>query len=259
MVFELITKISMKVEISRYQGFVDAIKRNLEESPYHEYVAKVLEILYGKTVYLWGGAVRDPIVRELYGLDFETRDFDLTVDDSEERINLRGLLKGLRGIHFSRFGTPKWKPKKGLEIDVGPFSAGTIFKRENLPINLETTLISVDVTTSAIAYGLADETIYSVKALDDMRKKEVNVLNPYGEDPSALMSRLVLHSDHLSFEIGEEGKAYISEKYSPVLDDDIRRFLEYKGVKELFPFVVKRLRLIQEETHKTDLGGSYEK
>jgi tRNA nucleotidyltransferase/poly(A) polymerase len=247
MTLEMMTQISMKVEISRYRGFVDAIKRNLEESPYHEYVARVLEILYGKTVYLWGGAVRDPIARELYGLDFETRDFDLTVDDSKERIDLRRLLKELEGVQYSRFGTPKWKPKKGLEIDVGPFSAGTIFKRVNLPINLETTLISVDVTTSAIAYGLADETIYSVEALGDIKKKEVNVLNPYGEEPSALMCRLVLHADHLRFEIGEKGRAYISERYSPDLDEGIRRFLKYKGVKRLFPFVVRKLRQIQEE------------
>ena len=240
----------MKVKISRDKRFIDAIQRNLEESPYRKYVERVLEILDGKVVYLWGGAVRDPIVRELYGLDFETRDFDLTVDDSKERIDLRRLLKGLKGMYSSRFGTPKWRPIKGLEIDIGPFSAATIFKRKNLPINLETTLISVDVTTSAIAYGLEDKTIYSVKALDDIKKKEVNVLNPYGEDPSALMCRLVLQANHLSFEIGKKGRSYIAERYLPDLDGHVRRFLEYKGAKRLFPFVVGRLRHIQEEARK---------
>jgi hypothetical protein len=110
----MIAHTSTKVEISRYSGFIDAIQRNLKESPYHDYVARVLEILCDKTVYLWGGAVRDPIARELYSLDFEIRDFDLTVDGSEERIDLRGLLNDLKGVHYSRFGTPKWKPKKGL-------------------------------------------------------------------------------------------------------------------------------------------------
>jgi tRNA nucleotidyltransferase/poly(A) polymerase len=248
MVLDMMSQMSMKLEISRYQGFVDAIKKNLEGSPYHEYVARVLEILYGKTIYLWGGAVRDPIARELYGLKFETRDFDLTVDDSKERINLTGLLKGLEGIHYSRFGTPKWKPTEGLEIDVGPFSAGTIFKKQNLPINLENTLISVDVTTSAIAYGLVDETIYSVKGLDDIRKREVNVLNPYGENPSALMCRLVLHANHLRFEIGKEGRIYIAERYSPDLDNDIRKFLEYKKAQHLFAFVLNKLKQIQEDS-----------
>lgn len=245
----------MKVKISRDQRFVDAIQRNLEESPYSKYVEKVLEMLDGKVVYLWGGAVRDPIVRKLYGLNFETRDFDLTVDDSEERIDLRGLLKGLNGMDSSRFGTPKWRPIKELEIDIGPFSAATILKRKNLPINIETALISCDVTTSAIAYGLKDKTIYSVKALEDIKKKEVNVLHPYGEGPSALMCRLVLQANHLGFEIGKKGKSYIAKRYSPDLDEHIRRFLEYKGAKKLFPSVVRRLRHIQEETRKIGTKG----
>jgi tRNA nucleotidyltransferase/poly(A) polymerase len=241
----------MKVKISRDQRFIDAIQRNLEESPYCKYVERVLEILDGKVVYLWGGAVRDPIVRELYGLNFETRDFDLTVDDSKEKVDLWRLFKGLKGMYSSRFGTPKWRPIKGLEIDIGPFSAATILKRKTLPINLETILISVDVTTSAIAYGLKDKTIYSVKALEDIKKKEVNVLHPYGDDPSALMCRLVLQADHLGFKIGEKGRSHIAERYSPDLDGRIRRFLEYKGVKRRFPFIVRRLRHIQEEAHKT--------
>jgi len=246
-VLEMMAQISTKVEISRDRRLIDAIQRNLEKSPYSKYLERVLEILEGEVVYLWGGAVRDPIVRELHGLNSETRDFDFTVDDSKERIDLRMLLKGLDGMTESRFGTPKWRPAEGLEIDIGPFSAGTIFKIKNLPVNLENVLMSVDVTTSAIAYGLKDKTIYSVKALEDIKKREVNVLNPYGEDPSALMCRLVLQSYRLKFEIGKKGRLYIVEKYSPDLDGCIKSFLEYKGAKQLFSSVVWRLRQIQEE------------
>jgi tRNA nucleotidyltransferase/poly(A) polymerase len=259
----------MKVKISRNKRFVDAIQRNLEESPYCKYVKRVLELLDGKVVYLWGGAVRGPIVKELYnrslkkrdfdltvdtirglyGRNFKTRDFDLTVDDSKERINLRRLLRGLDGMYSSRFGTPKWRPAKGIEIDIGPFSAATILKRENLPINLETTLTSVDVTTSAIAYGLEDKTIYSVAALEDIKKKEVNVLHQYGEAPSALLCRLVLQADRLGFDIGKKGRAYIAERYSPILDGYIKEYLRYKGKQKLFRFIVMRLRHIQRLMH----------
>lgn len=86
--------------------------------------------------------------------------------------------------------------------------------------------------------------------MEGIKKKEVNVLHPYGEDPSALMCRLFLQANHLSFEIGKKGRSYIAERYSPDLDGRIRRFLEYKGVRRLFPFVVRRLRHIQEETRK---------
>lgn len=243
----MMAQTSTKVEISRDRRFIDAIQRNLENSPYCNYLERVLEILEGKVVYLWGGAVRDPIVREMYGLNFVTRDFDFTVDDSRGRIDLSRLLKGLDGVTSSRFGTPKWRPEEGLEIDIGPFSAGTIFKIKNLPVNLENVLMSVDVTPSALAYGFIDKTIYSAKALEDIKKKEVNVLNPYGEDPSALMCRLVLQSYRLKFEVGKKGRLYIAERYSPELDGAIKSFLEYKGAKKLFDFVVRRLKQIQEE------------
>ena len=59
----------------------------------------------------------------------------------------------------------------------------------------------------------------------------------------------------LGFEIGKKGKSYIAKRYSPDLDEHIRRFLEYKGAKKLFPFVVKRLRHIQEETRKIGTNG----
>jgi tRNA nucleotidyltransferase/poly(A) polymerase len=241
----MIAQASAKVEISRDRSFIDAIQRNLENSRYHRYLERVLEILEDRVVYLWGGAVRDPIVREMYDQKVETRDFDFTVDDSEKRIDLNRLLVGLEGLTSSRFGTPKWKPAKGLEIDIWPFSAGTIFRIKNLPVNLENVLRSVDVTTSALAYGIDDKTIYSVEALNDIERKEVNVLNQYGEDPSALMCRLVLQSHRLKFEVGKKGRVYVAKRYSPDLDLGIKRYLNYKGAKPLFNFVVRRLRQIQ--------------
>lgn len=225
-----------------------AIMENMTESPFFEYVERVLDVLKGHKVYLWGGAVRDPIVKELYTLNYETRDFDINVDDSKHELDFRRLFYGFEGMFYSRHGTPKWKPINGLEIDVGPFSAATVYKRQPLlPIDLETSLASVDISTSAIAYDLGTGTVYSEQAWEGIERKEVDVLHQYGEEPSVIMCRLVLHGHKLSFDVGQMGRKFVADNYSPAHDGYIRRYLAYKGKEGLSHLVFERLKHIQEE------------
>jgi len=232
------------------ERFSKAIQQNLEESPFYEYVQRVIDVLKAEKikVYFWGGAVRDPIVDVLYGLDYDTRDFDLIVDDSENKINFKKIFDGFEGMYYSRHGTPKWKPTNDIEIDVGPFSAATIYKRcPELPVNLETALMSVDITTSAIAYDLEKRTIYSVEALEGIQKREVDVLYEYGEEPAVIMCRLILHGNKLGFEIGQKGRRFIIERYSSDQDGIIKKYLEYKKLEGLSSFVIGKLKRIQKE------------
>jgi tRNA nucleotidyltransferase/poly(A) polymerase len=237
------------MKILQDKRFSKAIQQNLEESPFFEYVQRVIDALKGEKVYFWGGAVRDPIVNVLYGLDYETRDFDLTINDSEKNMDFRKIFNGFEGVYYSRHGTPKWKPINGLEVDIGPFSAATIYRRQpKLPINLETALVSVDITTSAIAYDLKNKTIYSVEALEGIHKKEVNVLYEHGEEQAVIMCRLILHGNKLGFEIGQKGRKFIKERYSSNQDRNIKRYLEYKKLEGLSSFVIGRLKRIQQES-----------
>lgn len=237
------------MKILKDERFSGAIQQNLEESPFFEYVQRVINALKDKKVYFWGGAVRDPIVKVLYGLDYETRDFDLTIDDSEKDIDFRKIFNGFEGVYYSRHGTPKWKPINSLEIDIGPFSAATIYRRQpKLPKNLETALISVDITTSAIAYDLENKIIYSVEALEGIQRKEVDILYEYGEEPAVIMCRLILHGNKLNFGIGQKGRKFIAERYSSNQDGNVKRYLEYKKLEGLSSFVIGRLKRIQQES-----------
>ncbi len=231
------------------QRFSKAIEQNLEESPYYEHVFIVIDTLKAEKTYLWGGAVRDPIAKVLHGLKFKTRDFDLTVDDSKKKIDFKRIFDGFGGIYYSRHGTLKLKPVNGLEIDIGPFSAATIHKKHpELPISLETALVSCDITTSAIAYDLEKEAIYSIGALEGIQKREVDVLYEHGEEPAVIMCRLILHSNKLGFSIGKRGRKFIMERYSQNQEGIIRRYLEYKKSEVLSSFVIGKLKRIQQES-----------
>ena len=239
------------MQVTRHQNpeLVNPVSKNLAGSKYNSYVNSVINgVLGGYPSYLWGGAVRDPIVRAIYGYgqNDETRDFDILVDDSQGGIDLRKLLQGLGDIFYTRLGSPKWRPEDGLEIDIVPFSNATILRNgEQLPISLDTALQSCEFTTSAIAYGLQDRTVYSCGALEGIDKQEIDLLYPDGEEPHILMCKVVLQTARLGFKRGPKATRLIEEGYSPDLDTRIKRYMEYKGLEAKFEYVVGELMEIK--------------
>jgi hypothetical protein len=237
------------MQVTKYQNpeLVTPVSENLAGSRYQSYVHKIVnEILGEYPSYLWGGAVRDPLVKAKYGRNGETKDFDILVDDLQGRIDFRKLLKGLNDIFYTRFGSPKWRPENGLEIDIAPFSNATKLRNgEQLPISLDTALQSCDFTTSAIAYGLQDRTVYSCGAIEGIDKQEMDVLYPNGDEAHILMSRTIILAERLGFQVGSSAIRFIAEGYSQDLDIHIKRYLEYKGLEAKFEHVVEELRNIQ--------------
>jgi hypothetical protein len=241
--------ITNNMQVTKHQcpEVVNPVSENLAGSRYHSYVNHVVnEVLGEYPSYLWGGAVRDPIVRAKYGRNGETKDFDILVDDSQGRIDFRKVLKSLGDIFYTRLGSPKWRPENGLEIDIAPFSNATRLRNgEQLPISLDTALQSCEFTTSAIAYGLQDRAVYSCGALEGIDKQEIDLLYPEGEEAHILMCRVVLQSERLGFERGQKATGLIVEGYSPNLDNHIRRYMDYKGLEAKFEHVVEQLRQIK--------------
>ena len=237
----------MKVTKHTDSELVNAVRDNLGESGYYPYVDKVVNDVLGKYhSFLLGGAVRDPIIRLKYGVSNEVRDFDILVDDSQEEIDFKRLLSGFDNMFYSRFGSPKWKPKKGLEIDIVLFSnAMSLRGGKDLPVSVDTILTSVDITTSAIAYSLRDNVIYSCGAMEAIENREVDILRPNKNDAHVLMCRMVLHAKKLGFKIGQKGINHIAEGYSPDLDILIKEYMEYKGFQDKFELVVEKLREIK--------------
>lgn len=235
--------------ITRHQDpeLVNPIRENLAGNRYQSYINRIIDdILREYTTYLWGGAVRDPIVKAKYGRNGETKDFDILVDDSQGRIDFKRLLRGLTDVFYNRFGSPKWRPENGLEIDISSFSNATRLRNcEGLPVSLDTALQSCDFTTSAIAYSLGDKIVYSCGAIEGIEKQEIDVLYPKGDEAHILMCRIVLHAEKLGFTKGQLATRLIAEGYSCELDSHIKGYMKYKGLETKFEHVVEELRRIK--------------
>jgi hypothetical protein len=186
-------------------------------------------------MYLLGGFVRDSILKVLYGYDFPINDLDLLVEDInfEKKINKRISYCGEKNI--SRFGGMKLKYKDGFSTDV--FSMKNIFflkENPHLEKNLENVLKGVDITTSAFAYNLGKNEIYSHPfALKDINNMSIGVLNDYSISVSTIC-RLIIHSDKMKFKLDKSAINYIKHRYKNELDIEIKKYLDYK--ESNFPF-----------------------
>ncbi len=228
--------------------FVDAVRKNLENSLFYPSLRLVISRFEDFPIFLWGGAVREPILRQIYPdfKIFEISDFDLMVDDSNKTVAFHNHLKDIKSISINRYGHPKWKIKKYLEVDIGLFSdSNKLRKGENVEVCIETVVEGADINTSAIAYDIRNQVIYSYGAIEAYRKKEVDINYPEGNDPYAQMPRVILHAHNLDFNLGKNAVDLIKRKYTPESKEQIRKKLIYWKKQRKYNFVISQLDAIK--------------
>ncbi len=238
----------MKIEKITNSKYVDAIKKNFENSLFFPSLRLVMSRFEAFPLFLWGGAVRNPILREIYP-DFkevETSDFDLMIDDSEKEVVFDNHLKDIKSIKINRYGHPKWKIKKYLEVDIGLFSdANKLRNGEEVPVCIETVVEGADLNTSAIGYDIKNATIYSYGAIEAYKKREVDINYPEGNDCHAQMPRVILHAEKLGFQLGKNAINLIKNEYTQASNEAIRKKLVYWGKQAKYDFVISRLTSIK--------------
>ncbi len=238
----------IKVEKISDPKYVDAVRHNLENSLYYPSLRLVLSRFEKFPLFLWGGAVREPVLKVIYPdlNNSEISDFDFIVDDSENKVVFENHLKDIKSVVLNRYGHPKWKIKKYLEIDIGLFSDANKLRRgEDADICIETVVEGADLDTSAIAYDIKNQCIYSYGAFEAYKKKEVDINYPEGNDPLAQMIRAILHAEKLGFRLGKKAVQLIQTKYSPELKKDIRYMLMYWQKQMKYDFLISSLEAIK--------------
>lgn len=240
----------MPLETITDQTLVTAVHTTLETSPYKQYISTIVDRLQGRKCYLVGGMVRDAIVNAQHHCSLSPTDVDILIDDGDGTFRLGNTFYG-REITINRFGTVKWRPQKELEIDISIFSnANALRQGQKKLCSLETSLTSCDFTTSSLAYDLNTTTLYNYRALEDIRKKTVDLLFESADEPSVLMARLILHAEKLQFSLGPNAISFIANSYTPLHDTIIAHYLSYKNKSSELDFVVSELRWVCQNKDK---------
>jgi tRNA nucleotidyltransferase/poly(A) polymerase len=232
----------MRVTSTVDPRLVSVVQEEIMSDSHSGYLDHVLDgVLVGMNCYLWGGAVRDPILRRMYGVEGHIKDFDILIDDSQLEVDLVKLFNDESNIFYNRFGTLKLKPGDGIELDIARFSDIHRVNESRENITIEKILESCDLSTGAIAYDVKKGVIYEFSALDSIKNRVIEVLDHANDESHVLMTKLVLHSDKFGFRIGDSGIRLISANYSPKMEENIRNYLAYKGLQRKQDYVINTL------------------
>ncbi|MFO7711503.1 MAG: hypothetical protein R6V53_07070 [Candidatus Woesearchaeota archaeon] len=248
----------MRTKLYWSSYLTSAIDQSIQENDNKDYLDALLNRLSGHKIYFWGGAVRNPILKEMYGLDLGLNDIDIIIDGTldkqknpdKELIDFDELLRGFEKVAINRYDLPKWKPARDVEFDVSVISRCNKARLyEDTPLNIYSVVEGCDLTTSAIAYDPEKKRIYSFGAIDAYKKKEVDLNFCIGNDPASQLPRLVMHSHKLGFRIGDESREHIGNVYNTlIMNSDLNaRIVEnmkYWGKNDDLLLVISTLRAI---------------
>lgn len=238
----------IKVEKITEPRYVNAVKKSFEDSLFFPSLRLVISRFEKFPLFLWGGAVRNPILREMYPdlTISESSDFDLMIDDSKDQVEFEDHMKDIKSVTLNRYGHPKWKIKKYLEVDIGLFSESNKLRNgEDVPVCIETVIEGADINTSAIAYDIRNPAIYSFGAFKAYVEKEVDINYPEGNDSSAQMPRVIMHSQQLGFRVGERAINLIKKKYTKSSKEEIKEKMIYWRKQRKFDAVIAELEAIK--------------
>lgn len=218
----------------------------------HPFVCGITTMLFeGVDYYLWGGFVRDSLNEAIHGIYTESKDVDYLVNHYDEEYS--GLPFGIR------FSDYEWQEKLGPDVYriwlcCRPYDFGNMdFNKarsvdKNNPRGLEYNLNCCDLNTSAIAYSPVRDEFYDSGAIAAIIKKEIDV--KYIEDNKSwsTLSRLVLHSEKLGFNIGLKSLEYVYENYSDDLDCKIIKYLKSRDNLDKADLVLTKLKEIKNKS-----------
>jgi len=193
-----------------------------------------------------GGIVRNLIINLKYGKSIITNDIDILVDDSEQPIDLKEVFSNEKNIIINNAGIVKLKYPHGFDIDISKFSdTNSLRKGEKHTVSLKTCLKLGDFNTSAIAYDLDSETIYSYGAIEGIYKKEVELLEKADDKDYIIMTRLIWHSNKLGFKLGPRAIKFIKENYSLKKDKEIIKYIKRREISNNPNYIIAKLREIK--------------
>ena len=225
------------MKIIENQIFQNQIENNLDKIPLEakKDFEKIKEIFDLEKIHIVGGFARDSILQVLYDYKFPLNDLDILIEDK----NYDSKILEFKTNSKNRFGN--------LKLKYANFSIDSLdiekiyFLQNKKDKNIESFLQGCDLTTSAIAYNLKTQKIFSNNALEDISKKEINFNFQNYLKIAPTLCRLILHSDKMNFSLGESSLNYIKRNYSQEQDKEILDYLNYKKIPHLFSFVKNQL------------------
>ena len=207
--------------------YSQAVRSYLINHQHLEFLIQILEdpLCRNKRIFLFGGTVRDALIKYINNEDISSKDFDLMFDNSDEEMDFELLMLGKENLATNKFGYIKWSPMSSFELDLTPLLCvinETRFK------TLEERLNFLDLTTSSLAFDLTNNILYDISTVDGIKSKEVDINNNYLDAPV----RALYHSLKLGFTLGPKAMQLFRDINPETLEQSIDKYLTRKNLNE---------------------------
>ena len=225
------------------------INSTFQKSIFAQHISQLKKVLH-QDIYLYGGFVRDVLVRHYQTSRIETCDLDILVDESQEKL----LTPKFLNMHLTSMGSPRWKPTSDICIDIVPFSRSTkILTGDNKEITIENAIESTHITTSAIAFDVRRGIVYDGGCRDAIHSRTVEILYEKGTDHSRLAVYLLGHSEKLGFNLGNHAKMFLHKNYSEQFEQQVLECASKRGLGSQREKMKKMLKEVYDEINNS--GG----
>jgi len=198
----------------------------IEHHPYSKKIFECIDTLPLHSTYVLGGTARDIARTLIYGQHHPLNDLDLLVNCPTAEVLER--LQQYAPLEKTSLGAPRIKCDEEFHIDIVPFS---LWNYANNPQHVMDIIHKCDITTSALGISLETGNMYGARAIESIRKKEIDIQFENSIFPVHL-ARLAQHARKLDYVIGEHTVDLIQKKYTPHLDEEILAYANKKGYPE---------------------------
>jgi hypothetical protein len=192
-----------------------AVKRFITISDTSAVINRLRENLpKGTVLYLVGGAIRNLIIRLVFGSAPHTGDLDLFINELPDDFSLTDLLEGEVIEHTDLDGI-RWHPKSsGVAFDLCLLPKFVLLQKYHLTPTLENLLACIDFTINAIVFDITAGKLYERKCIASIADRCMDFNTHRFYTKQLLAYRILLIRHKTGFMLSEAVFAYMKHQLS---------------------------------------------
>jgi len=182
----------------------------------------------GAVLYLVGGAIRNLIIRLVFGSAPQTGDIDLFISGLPDDFSLTGLLEG-EVFDKTDLGGVRWHPKSSdVTFDLCLLPKFVLVQKYRLQPTLENLLNCIDFTINAIVFDVAAGKLYERKCTEAIENRCMD-FNTYRFYTKQLLAyRILLIRRKTGFMLSEKIFSYMKHQISLSDLSDLKALFKQK-------------------------------
>lgn len=188
---------------------------------------------------IFGGALRNFIIKTLYGTAPPTLDIDMVIGGLEENFSIEKFLRGEK-FKNTDFGGIRWYPKNSsFSFDLSLLVNFLPIKKFHLEPDINNLLATIDFDVNALIFEIKQNHFHELGAINAIKEKTIGFNAQKTYDKGLLAYRLLLIRHKIGFYPSREAFRFIRNAVDLDMMLWIKRTLECKVGKELCEIILE--------------------